>query len=129
MADDESRKKSCLICGDIQVDSSEKRLSSSSPERPGSGQLQGLGHSRRGAEARDLLVTRRGPDDPAEAELPGFGGAAVGVSDVADLAGEANFPEARERLAVGLERTARLRRGDRERDGQVGPGLVHPDAA
>ena len=70
------------------------------------------------------------PDHRPEAELERLGDAALGVGDVAQLAGQAELAEARTRSAVAVaKRLAAVRGGERDRDGEVGAGLVDPDPA
>ena len=69
---------------------------------------------------------------PATGPRPNLSASATrrsGWRDVAQLAGQADLAEAGERLAAAAQRLAAMRRGDRERDGEVGAGLVDPDAA
>ena len=51
------------------------------------------------------------------------------MSDVADLAGQAELSEAGQRLPIGVESTAGVRGGDGERDREVGAGFVDSDTA
>ena len=67
-------------------------------------------------------------DHPVEAELARLGDAAVGVSDVPELARQAELAEGGERL-VGGRRDALRGGGERQRDREVGARLVHPHAA
>src|SRR5687768_10078286 len=67
-------------------------------------------------------------NDGVEAELGGFGQAPVRVGDVPELAGQPQLAEGRQRFVLG-ELDALRRRGQRERDREVRPRLVHAHAA
>src|SRR5689334_23870095 len=56
-----------------------------------------------GVEARHRVAARRS-QHRSEAELAGLGDAALGVRDVAQLAGEADLAEAGQRPALGAHR-------------------------
>ena len=69
---------------------------------------------------------RAGHDRPREAEPGRLGQAALGAVDLAQLAAQPDLAAGHE---VGGQRTARGRRGDGQRHGQVDAGLDHPDPA
>ena len=84
-----------------------------------------------GRQAGDRLVAGRGAEDRFEAELAGLGDPAVGVGDVADLAGEAELAEAGERLAVrtpGRGPSGRTRPPGRSRGRRPGSSTRMPPA-
>ena len=126
----------------FRVESSEWRLSSRRPgrrrRRPRAARARrararprSASRRRRSRVAAPARVSRRaGPSTGASPNFDRLGDAAVGVADRAQLAGQADLAEAGERPAVGVgERLAPVRRGERQRDREVGAGLVDPDPA
>src|SRR6476620_4855975 len=106
IADDGSRNQSSLLCGEIRVERSGKRLSSRSPQRARTPAGQSSAQNTDGLEPRDRLVAGIRAEDVTEAELARLRDPPVGVCDIADLPGETDLAEAGERLAVGLKGAA-----------------------
>src|SRR3954451_22488359 len=72
IADDGSRNQSSLLCGEIRVERSGKRLSGGPPQRARPAAGEGGAQPADGLETRDRLVAERGADDVTEAELAGL---------------------------------------------------------
>src|SRR5436190_5056245 len=144
IANDGSRNQRTVLCGQFRVERSGWPLSSRSggrvlsarglspcgqrrcpragPPAPPPARQRCLETGNR-SQPMDGLVRRRWTENAVEAELERLRNAPVGVRYVANLAGQADLPEAGEGLAVDLESSTGMGRGDGKGDREVGAGL------
>ena len=120
------------VCGESRR---VRRRGSPAPARPPERRLRaprpayGRAGPARPRDGQRVVHAAGGHHHPLDAEPGRLLEAAVGVGDVAQLAGEADLAEAAGGTAGPVERLLAGRRGDRQGDGQVGSRLLDADPA